>query len=81
VHQNASGKIYVILGEMSRDELQDKLKLKDRKSFVALYLIPALEADWVTKTILDKPNSRFQKYKLTAKGIKLKKQFEKENYR
>ncbi len=66
--------VNVILGEMSRDELQDKLKLKDRKSFVALYLIPALEAGWVTKTILDKPNSRFQKYKLTAKGIEFKKQ-------
>ncbi|GKT37384.1 hypothetical protein ADUPG1_003322, partial [Aduncisulcus paluster] len=60
--------IEVISGEMSRDELQTALDLKDRKSFRELYLKPALEEGLVEMTIPDKPNSRNQKYRLTEKG-------------
>lgn len=61
-------------GEMSRDELQLVLQLKDRKSFRARYLLPALEEGWIEMTIPDKPNSRLQQYKLTPSGKSLKQQ-------
>jgi len=60
--------IEAISGEMSRDELQTALGLKDRKSFRELYLKPALEEGLVEMTIPDKPNSKNQKYRLTEKG-------------
>ena len=56
---------------MTRDELQIKLQLKDRKSFRETYLQPALNIDYIEMTIPDKPNSRLQKYKLTQKGYNL----------
>jgi len=55
-------------GEMSRDESQTALGLKDHKSFRELYLKPALKEGLVEMTIPDKPNSRNQKYCLTEKG-------------
>lgn len=59
-------------GEMSRDELQVALSLRDRKSFRQLYLAPALEGGLIEMTIPDKPNSRQQKYRLTDKGLRVK---------
>jgi Fic family protein len=58
----------VIRGEMSREGLQNSLKLHDRKSFRERYLKPALTAQLIEMTIPDKPNSRLQKYRLTDKG-------------
>jgi hypothetical protein len=55
----------------SREELQAKLKLVDRHNFKKLYLIPALEAGLIERTIPEKPNSRLQRYRLTAKGQSL----------
>jgi len=49
--------------ELSRQEIQDKLGLKDRKSFVDRYLNPALELGLIEMTIPNKPNSRLQKYR------------------
>ncbi len=63
--------IEIISGEMSRDELQMALGLKDRKSFRELYLKPALEEGLVEMTIPDKPNSKNQKYRLTEKGQRI----------
>jgi hypothetical protein len=54
--------------EHSREELQALLELSDRHNFKKLYLLPALEAGLIERTIPDKPNSRLQKYRLTAKG-------------
>jgi hypothetical protein len=58
---------------MDRAGLQAALAMKDRKSFRELYLKPALVAGYVALTIPDKPNSRLQQYRLTAKGKSLAK--------
>lgn len=58
----------IIDGEHSREELQERLNLADRENFRKSYLLPALEARCVERTIPDKPNSRLQKYRLTSKG-------------
>lgn len=57
----------IINGEMSRDELQVKLELKDRKSFREGYLNPALDLGLIEMTIPDKPNSKNQKYRKVFK--------------
>jgi ATP-dependent DNA helicase RecG len=44
------------------------LGLKDRMHFSDGYLAPALFAGFVERTIPDRPNSRLQKYRLTANG-------------
>ncbi|WP_027189849.1 Fic family protein [Fundidesulfovibrio putealis] len=55
-------------GEMSREALQSSLGLRDRKSFRERYLKPALADGLIEMTILGKPNSRMQQYRLTDKG-------------
>jgi predicted HTH transcriptional regulator len=57
-----------IITEHTREELQAVLDLTDREHFRKSYLIPALEAGLIERTIPEKPNSRLQKYRLTAKG-------------
>jgi len=57
----------VLDGEMLRGEIQEKLGLKDRKSFSNRYLKPALEAGLIEMTIPDKPTSRLQRYRLVGK--------------
>ncbi|MET0266680.1 MAG: Fic family protein [Duganella sp.] len=42
--------------------------LKDEKHLRNSYLQPALEAKLIEMTIPEKPQSRLQKYRLTAKG-------------
>lgn len=61
--------LYVLDGEMDRQEIQDKLGLFHRENFRANYLKPALEQGFVEMTIPDKPNSRLQRYRLTDKGM------------
>ena len=58
--------------EMDRQEIQGKLGLSNRDYFRLSYLKPALEQGFIEMTIPDKPNSRLQKYRLTASGKKLK---------
>jgi hypothetical protein len=53
-------------GEMSRDDLQTALGLQDRKSFSERYLKPALNGGLIEMTIPEKPNSRLQKYRISA---------------
>lgn len=62
----------VMQWDLSRTEIQDKLKLTDKKNFKENYLKPALEQDLVVMTIPDKPNSNLQKYSHTTKGKSLK---------
>ena len=63
------GKVLEVLqGEMSRGELMEKLRLKDRMHFGMDYLQPSLAAGLIEMTIPDKPRSSKQKYRLTEKG-------------
>ena len=58
----------VLAGEMSRQQLQQALGLKDDEHFRKAYLMAALDAGLIEMTIPDKPKSSKQKYRLTAKG-------------
>ena len=64
--------VSVLIGEMGRSELQELLSIKNRDYFRTDYLNPAINNGYVELTIPDKPNSRNQKYRLTAKGLALK---------
>lgn len=55
-------------GELSSGELRTMLGIKHRPTFRQNYLHPALKRGLIEHTIPDKPNSRLQKYRLTAKG-------------
>ena len=70
-----------IQGESSREEIQQRLHLQHRESFRLLYLQPALAAALIERTLPDKPNSRLQKYRLTAKGRALLSNYESEKKR
>ena len=58
----------VLEGEMDRVSLQNALGLKAKTNFLIMYMRPALDGEFIEMTIPDKPNSRLQKYRLTAKG-------------
>jgi ATP-dependent DNA helicase RecG len=58
----------VLVGEMTRRELQQALDLRHDEHFRLAYLLPALAAGLIEMTIPDKPTSRLQKYRLTDKG-------------
>ena len=58
----------VLAGEMARQQLKEKLGLKDDEHFRKAYLLPALEAGLIEMTMPDKPRSSKQKYRLTDKG-------------
>jgi ATP-dependent DNA helicase RecG len=53
---------------MSAGKLRESLGIKHRPTFRANYLHPATEAGLIEHTVPDRPNSRLQKYRLTAKG-------------
>ena len=65
--------VLVIQGEMSRTQLMEKLELKNRSHFLTSYLEPALKEELIEMTLPDKSTSKNQKYRLTQKGLKLKK--------
>jgi hypothetical protein len=49
-------------------EVQANLNLQSQSNFRDRYLMPALAAALIERTIPEKPNSRLQKYRLTAEG-------------
>ena len=57
-----------IQSDMARTSLQEIMGLKNADHFRKAYLLPALESGMVEMTLPDKPNSRSQRYRLTAKG-------------
>jgi len=60
--------LYACKGEITRAELKKTLKLKNDEHFRKAYIKPALESGFIEMTIPEKPNSRLQKYRLTAMG-------------
>ena len=61
-------KLLGILEEVSRSrvEAQSALQLQIQANCRDRYLLPALEAVLIERTIPDKPSSRLQKYRLTS---------------
>ena len=62
----------VLDGEMSRQEIQQAMGLKDRKSLRERYLLPALQGGYIEMTYPDTPNARNQRYRLTARGQEIR---------
>jgi len=61
----------VLKGEMSRQQIQAALGLKDRKSLRQYYLLPALQSGYIEMTHPDAPNAKNQKYRFTPIGLRL----------
>lgn len=57
--------------EMSVKEMLNVLELKERKSFISLYLNPAIDEGYVSMLYPDSPRYPRQKYLLTVKGLAL----------
>ena len=58
----------VLEGVLYREEIQEKLNLKNRDYFRKNYLLPAIEQGLVALTLPDKLTSSKQQYYLTKKG-------------
>ena len=71
--------ITLLTREMNRPQLQDILGISNRSHFVAAYLGPALKAGLIEMTLPDKPTSRHQRYRRTARGEALAEQIKKKN--
>ncbi|WP_259698263.1 Fic family protein [Pseudomonas frederiksbergensis] len=59
----------VIDGEMSRQELQAFMSLKNADHFRKAYILPAIAAGVIEMTLPEQPNSRLQRYRVTNKGL------------
>lgn len=57
-----------IQGDMKRQQIQSRMGLRHEDHFREAYLKPAMSIGVIEYTIPAKPNSRLQKYRLTAKG-------------
>lgn len=55
-------------GELGNAEIREQMNLKDRTHLREHYIGPALAEALIEPTVPDKPTSRLQKYRLTAKG-------------
>lgn len=58
-------------GALSNAEIRHAFGLKDRRRLRETYIDPAMKENLVEYTIPESPNSRLQKYRLTAKGKQL----------
>lgn len=58
----------IIDGEYKKQELRQKMGLKNDEHFRKHYIVPALESKLVEMTIPDKPKSSNQRYRLSKKG-------------
>jgi hypothetical protein len=61
----------ILNSPLTRMEIQKSLGPKGQANFRDRYLRPSLALGVVEMTIPDKPNSRFQRYQITAKGRQL----------
>ena len=69
--------IMVLVNEKSRSELMALLDLKHAGNFRDNYMKPSMDKGYIEMTLPDTPKSKNQKYRLTAKGQKIKIQLEK----
>ena len=60
--------VKVVHAEMSRQELQAAIGLKNADHFRKAYVLPAIAAGCLEMTLPNHPNSRLQRYRLTEKG-------------
>ena len=74
VKEQVKSLILVLDGEKSKKELVELLNLKGLRNFSEKYTSPALEGGFIELTQPDSLNSPTQKYRLTAKGLALKKE-------
>ncbi len=68
--------VIVLNGEQKRSDIQKSLQLKHDDYFRLNYIIPALESNVIELKYPNTPNHPKQKYRLTKKGLDLKKQLE-----
>ena len=54
---------------VTNEVLRGLLQINDRGHVRTHYIVPALEAGLIERTIPDKPNSRLQQYRITAAGL------------
>ncbi len=64
--------VFFLSGEMSRADIMVAMGLKNRAHFAKNYVEPALANEYIEMTFPETPTSKNQKYRLTAKGQKLK---------
>lgn len=69
--------VQVLIGEMKRSDIQKILALRSDDFFRVSYILPALESGYIEMTFPDSPNHPNQRYRLTTKGIVLKKKLHK----
>jgi ATP-dependent DNA helicase RecG len=62
----------VMDGSMTRDQIMSSLTLSDPKHFRENYLQVAVKQQLISMTIPDKPQSKNQKFFLTALGVTIK---------
>jgi ATP-dependent DNA helicase RecG len=61
----------ILNSPLTRMEIQKALGLKGQANFRDRYLRPSIVLGVVEMTIPEKPNSRFQRYRITDKGRQL----------
>ena len=69
--------VLVLKGEMRRIEIQELLGLKHREYFRDNYIVPSLDSGYIEMTIPEIPTHKEQRYRLTSKGLALKKKLQK----
>ena len=72
VPKGVARRLKVLKGEMSVLDMMVALKRGGRRNFLEKYLTPSIELGLVEMTQPNSPRSPTQKYRLTAKGKKLR---------
>lgn len=64
--------ILVLENEMKRSEIMEALELSHRENFIKNYLEPVMHRGYIEQTYPENPKHRKQKYRLTKKGLEIK---------